>query len=148
MGRKGKYKSNNITSFSNNVAGLKTKLPSLKAHIKATQSSIITLQETHATRKGTFQIKGYKIFEAIRKNKKDGGSLVGAHCDLNPTVVKEYEDDFELIVIEIETNKNSIRIITGYGPQETWPESERLPFFYALDAEVLNSKLSGKSIII
>jgi len=51
-------------------------------------------------------------------------------------------------VIEIETNKNSIRIITGYGPQETWPESERLPFFYALDAEVLNSKLSGKSIII
>ena len=52
------------------------------------------------------------------------------------------------MVIEIETNKNSIRIITGYGPQETWPESERLPFFDALDAEVLNSKLSGKSIII
>ena len=52
------------------------------------------------------------------------------------------------MVIEIETNKNRVRIITGYGPQETWPESERLPFFDALDAEVLNSKLSGKSIII
>ena len=36
----------------------------------------------------------------------------------------------------LETKENSIRIISGYGPQENWEEEKRLPFFLALEIEI------------
>ena len=38
--------------------------------------------------------------------------------------------------------------MTGYGPQENWPESERIPFFLALEEEIVKAELAGKSILI
>ena len=79
---------------------------------------------------------------------KDGGTLVGALKELKPMLVKEYTDDFELIVIEIALDKKEIRIITGYGPQENLNEDERLAFFLALEEEVVKAEVLGKSLII
>ena len=121
----------NITIYSNNVAGIKLKLQSLKSQLRATNAAIFTLQETHTSKEGMFRIEGYEIFESIRKHKKDGGTAVGVHKALDPVLIKKYDDDFEIIVVEVEIQSKKVRIITGYGPQETWPESERLPFFLA-----------------
>ena len=134
--------------LSNNIAGLKSKIQTFKSKLKETNSSLFTLQETHFLKKGQLEIKDYEIFEAIRKNKERGGTLLGAHKDLKPFLIKQYEDEFELLVVEIEIEGEQIRVITGYGPQETWPEAQRYPFFVALDAEILDSILGGKSIII
>ena len=134
--------------FSNNVAGLKLKVQSLKCQLKATNAAIFTLQETHSSKEGRFAIFGYEIFESIRKNKKDGGTAVGVHKSLNPWLVKKYNDEFELLVIQAEIHGKKVRILSGYGPQETWPESERLPFFAALEEEILNSRLNGIPVIL
>ena len=80
--------------------------------------------------------------------KKGGGTLVAAHEDLNPKLISEYNDDFEILVVEIETKEKAIRIISGYGPQENWEEEKRLPFFLALETEIEKAELAGKSIII
>ena len=45
-------------------------------------------------------------------------------------------------------NNKEKRIISGYGPKETWSEAERLPFFLALEEEIIKAELDGKSIII
>jgi hypothetical protein len=74
--------------------------------------------------------------------------LIGAHKALNPILIEEYFQDFGLIVVEIKINNKEIRIITGYGPQETWPETERMPFFLALEQEIVKAELQGKSIFI
>ena len=42
----------------------------------------------------------------------------------------------------------TIRVISGYGPQENWPEDKRRPFFVALETEVEKANLAGKSVII
>ena len=52
-------------------------------------------------RKGKFQLDGFEIFESIRKIKKDGGTLVGVHKALKPMLIQEYNDEFELIIVEI-----------------------------------------------
>ena len=70
----------------------------------------------------------YHIFEAIRKSKQKGGTMVGVHMDLEPVLVKEYSDQFELLVIEIKIGDSKIRLMSGYGPQENWKEHERTPF--------------------
>ena len=81
-------------------------------------------------KKGQFQIDNFEIFESIRKNKEKGGTLLGVHKSLEPVLIEEYSETFELLVAEIKTTNQSIRIITGYGPQENWKLDEKMPFFY------------------
>ena len=73
---------------------------------------------------------------------------MGIHNSLKPILIEEYSEEFELIVAEIKVSNKEIRIMTGYGPQENWVESERLPFFMALEKEIVKSINEGKSIWI
>ena len=51
--------------------------------------------------------------------------MIGAHIALNPVLIQEYSGEFELLVVEIRVANTEIRLISGYGPQENWPESDR-----------------------
>ena len=146
-GRKFNKKNESFTIFSTNAAGLKKKVHSLKNEIKKSNAAVFTIQESHYNKKGKLKIENFEIFEAIRK-KQSGGSLIGAHKALNPILISEYSEDFELIVIEIKIKNKEIRVMTGYGPQETWSEDERMPFFLALEQEIIKAGLQGKSIFI
>ena len=66
------------------------------------------------------------------------------HEDLKPVLIKEYNEIFEMIVIEVNSNNNPIRILTGYGPQENWTEMERMPFWIALEEEVAAAEINGR----
>ena len=63
-------------------------------------------------------------------------------------LIKEYSTEFELLVVEIEIARRGIRIISGYGPQETWKEQDRLPFFLALEHEINKAEVDGKDVFI
>ena len=87
-----------------------------------------TRQRFSMKRKGRIQIKDHVVFEAIRKA-TGGGTLISGHKNLNPKLIEQYEEDFELLVVEIELKQKKVRVISGYGPQENWPEERRRPFF-------------------
>ena len=127
---------------------MKYKEEDLKNKVKYFNSSIFAVQETHYKKKGKFKLQDYVIFESIRKNKEHGGSMVGIHVGLNPALIEEYCTDFELIVVEIQVENRSLRVITGYGPQENWEITERLPFYNALEKEIASPEVEGKSVII
>ena len=114
-----------LNVFSTNAAGLKSKILNCKNEIRNFDAAIFTIQETHFVKKGKFSIEGYETFEAIR-NKKDGGTLIGAHKGLRPVLIQEYNEKFELLVVEISVSNKNIRIISGYGPQESWPEKKSI----------------------
>ena len=119
-----------IIILSTNVAGVVTgKLASLNAEVKAAKANIVTIQETHSTRKGKIVMpKEFVIFDSICKA-KNGGTIIAVHEDLKPKLVEEYNDPFELIVVEVETDTTNVRMMTGVGPQENWDETKRMPFF-------------------
>ena len=146
MGKK-KKKEQYLNIFSTNAAQLGGKLHSFKSELKETNASVFTVQETHYATKGKLTIENYEIFEAIR-NKAKGGTAIGVMKGLKPFLIEEYSEDFELLVVEIKAGNKEIRIITGYGPQECRPEKERMPFFLALEEEIVKAELAGKSIII
>ena len=146
-GRKYKPKTETLVVFSSNAAGLKFKVQSLKNEIRSTKAGIFTIQETHLSKKGKLKVENFEIFEAIRKKQK-GGTVIGVHKAFKPMLIEEYSDSFELLVVEIQIRNKEIRIISGYGPQETWKEEERLPFFQALEQEIIKAELLGKSIFI
>ena len=122
------------------------KLNSLKVELKRTQSKIFNLQETHFSRKGKFQMLDWHIFETIRK--KEHGSMVGVHVDLDPVLISEHNEDFEMLVVQVKTVTKEIRLISGYGPQETQTPDQRMPFFSKLEEEIVSAKLAKKSVII
>ena len=63
-------------------------------------------------------MEDFEIYEVIRKNKEKGGTILGIHKSLEPVLIEEYEDTFELLVAEINVKNLKLRIITGYGRQE------------------------------
>ena len=74
--------------------------------------------------------------------------MIGIHKALQSVLIEQHDGDFELLVVEVEIVKEHIRVISGYGPQENWPEADRLPFFSALEDEINKAEMEGKSIII
>ena len=97
-------------------------------------------------KKGKHSLQNYIIIESIRK-KVGGGSILGVHESLNPQLIASYEEDFELIVVGTSAGNKNIRFITGYGPQESWDETEKLHFFVALDQEVLKAQIEGNQYL-
>ena len=55
--------------------------------------------------------------------------MLGVHMDLNPVLIHECSDAFELVVVEVAAGDTSIRVMTGYGPQESWDKIDKMPFF-------------------
>ena len=101
--------SRNIKIFSTNAAGVVTgKVESLRNEVKATKANIVTLQETHSTAKGQIIMNdSFVVFEAIRRA-KHGGTMCAIHEDLSPKLIEEYNEQFELLVVEIKTNSKDI----------------------------------------
>ena len=110
--------SETLNVFSVNANGMKKKVDSLKYLLEHLSISLFTLQETKLSKRGKLKIEEFEIFEAFRK-KEGGGTLIGAHLSLHPILIQEYSDIFELLVIEIKIEGREIRVISGYGPQET-----------------------------
>ena len=144
----GKKKHSNLIMFSANSDGLKSKIDCFKNEVSTTGAAIFTVQETEFSKKGKLKINGFKIFEAIRTNKKGGGTLIGVHKSLNPMLIKEYSETFELLVVEIKIKNLKVRVMSGYGPQENWKEDDRLPFFSALEDEIYKAEFAGISVLI
>ena len=55
--------------------------------------------------------------------------MLGIHESLEPVLVEEYSDNFEIIVAEIKVANKNIRVINAYGPQECCTRDENMPFF-------------------
>ena len=146
-GKKKRAKETELCIISANAAQLKNKIKSFKSVLKEANGAVFTIQESHYATKGKVQIENFVVFEAIRKKAK-GGTIIGAHKALQPCLIQEYSDDFELLVVEIKVENREIRMISGYGPQENMPENDRMPFFLALEQEILKAELAGKSILI
>ena len=129
----------NVPIFSANCAGLVNQIQSLENNVTHLGAGIITLQETHFKRKGRLndKLNDFEFFEAIRKQKQKGGTLIGVHKNLDPILIEEYSEEFELLVVEVKIGGKDVRIISGYGPQENWKKEDKMPFL-----EHLKKKLS------
>ena len=123
------------------------KAKSLKTLITYFKSSIFSVQDTHFKKKGRFQHDNFTIFESIRK-KEGGGSLLGVHVALNPVLITEHSDTFELIVVQINAADKTIRILTGYGPQESWELDVKMQFFVALEEEIAKAAMKHIPVIL
>ena len=145
----GKKSSQSVPIFSANCAGCNNKIKILVYNVNHIGAGMFTLQESHFKRKGRLNshFSDFEVFESIWKKQK-GGTVIGAHKSLSPILIEEYLEDFELLVVEVIIGGKSIRVISGYGPQENWKLEERTPFFSALEEKIVKAKTSEKAVYI
>ena len=112
--------------------------------------SILTLQETKVRKQGTIKIKGYQIFEKIRKAGNGGGLLTAADENLTPVLISTGRDeDSEVLTVQVKVGKYDVRIINAYGPQEDECNREDIyQLWQEIEEEVVNAKDEGCLLII
>ena len=114
-----KLKEIQFSLLGNNCNGIVNKQDSLKETMMTFKPSILTLQETKVRKHGTLKIKGYQMFEKIRKDGNGGGLLTAANENLNPVLISTgKEEDSEILTIQVKVGRYDVRIINAYGPQE------------------------------
>ena len=79
----------------------------MKSNISNLDIGIFTIQESNYSKRGRIKIDNFEIFEAIR-SKAGGGTILGAHISLQPILIQEYSDSFELVVIEVTVGEKVI----------------------------------------
>ena len=148
---KGKIsKSFNFSILGTNCNGILNKQDSLKAAMDTFKPTIVTLQETKSRKHGNIRLPGYQIFEKIRKGGNGGGLLTAADENINPVLVSTGKDDeTEIITIQVEVGKYSIRIVNGYGPQEDEYGKDKIyKFWQELEEEILEAKDNNCLIVV
>ena len=143
--KKGKHNGPKRIKFSllgTNCNGLANKMDSLKSTMTTFQPSIVTLQETKTRKSGSLKLKGFQIFEKIRKGGNGGGLLTMADENLTPVLISTgKEEDSELLTIQVKIGSNDVRIINAYGPQEDeCCKDEIYKFWQEVEEEILNAK--------
>ena len=132
-----------------NTAGLKSKLTSLKKVIDDLKPAVFFLEETKYQDPGKLNVgNDFYIYELIRQDKKGGGLALGCLKDLNPTLVREGNDEVEALTVEIFLKDIKIRCCVAYGPQENACIEKKDAFWNYLDIEVSEAEKNGAGLIL
>ena len=129
-----------------NAAGILNKKESFYRNMNLFSPSVFFLQETKTRFKNKIKYPNYTFFEYIRKNTGGGGLITAVHNNLHPVQISN-DDDTEVLVVEAKIDDVKIRLINGYGPQESDEEKSKA-FMNRIDLEVKSAMLSGAMICI
>ena len=142
--------------FGNNVDGIVRKLEALENLLVSELPAVLFFQETKTGRPGRIKTPStnkYTFYELHRtinseKGAQGGGLAIGVLNVLDPSWISEGDDDAEILTVEIWVEGFPIRLICGYGPQESDSKYRKDKFWEYINTEVANSKKDGASTII
>ena len=136
--------------------GLSKKLESLENLIVTEHPSVMFFQETKLNRSGrkkTPNSKNYTWYELNRtksaeKGENGGGIAIGVINDLNPSWISEGDDDTEALTVEIWVEGFPVRLICGYGPQESDRKERKERFWEYMNTETQKAYNDGAGLIM
>ena len=107
------------------------------------------VEETKYRDSGKLKVANYEIFELVRQSRDGGGGLaIGCLTELQPTWVREGDDQVESFSVEIFLKKMKIRCCVAYGCQESDLIERKEAFWTYLDEEVLLAINSGSGFVL
>ena len=154
--RKRRSKEINITMMGNNANSLVQKLESLEHILCIEKPSVIFLQETKLGRIGRIKTPSslkytwYELHRTINaiKGPKGGGIALGVLNVLEPSWVSEGNDEIEAITVEVWIEGFPIRLVCGYGPQESDNKERKEMFWKYLNKETQDACAKGAGFIL
>ena len=148
--RKTNLISRTLNIFAANAAGIKSKYKSFEKVLLSLKPQIFMLQETKLRANEVIKCetsKDFQIFHLNRQNKQGGGLAVGIEKRIESTLIREGDDNTEVLSIQIIVEKTPVRIIVGYGPQENDDVDRKKLFWNFVENEVKEAEAAGDGII-
>ena len=109
---------------------------------------ILLLSETKVYTSKAINIKGYQSFPVVRKDRQGGGIFIGVRHGSCETVMVSQGDDTDFVTVRLKNNREGIRFILAYGPQENDPGINRNLFYQNLSIQIEQAFLTGDSVIM
>ena len=134
-----------------NCAGIKSKITTFNDVLKRVQPKIWTLQETKLKNNESISCEAlgsYQVYYRNRQESHGGGIALGVAKDLKSTLVKEGDNDTEVISVKVFLKDIELRVITAYGPQENDLKVKKEKFWEFIEEEINNAELAGDGVII
>ena len=112
---------------------------------------IFMIQETKLKVNEVIKCEGsreFQIFHLNRQNTHGGGIAVGIENNIESTLIREGDDSTEVLSIQIVLGNLPIRIIVGYGPQETDDIRKKTLFWSFIENEINEAEAAEHGIIL
>ena len=90
----------------------------------------------------------FQTYYLNRKESQGGGLIIGVHKDVESALVREGDDIIEAMVIHVEIEGITIKIINAYGPQENADKNKKDKFWDFLEEETVKAELENCGLII
>ena len=90
----------------------------------------------------------FNIFYLNRQNSQGGGLALGVHKEIESTLIREGNDETEMLSVQAVLGKIPVRIIVAYGPQENAPVLKKQSFWEAIEKEVCEADIEGHGVLL
>ena len=142
--------SESLRVFAANAAGINCKLKSFEEILSKLKPHIWMLQETKLKPNGKIKcelIDDYQVFFLNRQKSQGGGLALGVHKRIESTLIRDGDDEVEVIAVHTLIGTMSVRIIVGYGPQENALVEKKRKFWDFLENEIQEAEALDQGII-
>ena len=141
----------NFSVFGINAAGIKSKLKSFDEVLKKLKPKIWMIQETKLKPNehiSCASLRQFQVYYLNRQKSQGGGVALGVDKEIESTLIKEGDDETEVLSVKVFLDKAPIRAISAYAPQENALLERKEKFWDFLDKEVNDAEIEGDGIII
>ena len=149
--RKNKYFNQVLRIFGINAAGIKCKIKSFDDVLGRLKPHIWMVQETKLKPHENIQcgaLGDYQVFSLSRQKSQGGGVAIGVNKMFESTLIREGDDDTEVISVLVVVGNIPIRVIAAYGVQENALKEKKDKFWDFIENEVREAEQNGEGIII
>ena len=149
--RNNKSRNQILKIFGINAAGIKSKIKSFDNVLSRLKPHIWAIQETKLKPHETIKcgaLDEYQVFTSSRQKSQGGGVALGVHKMLESTLIREGDDDCEVISVLVVVGNMRIRVVVAYGVQENALKEKKEKFWKFMENEVVEAEQNEEGIII
>ena len=140
-----------FTVYGINSAGIKSKLKSFDGVLNRIKPQIWMMQETKLKTNeqiSCVSLSNYQVYYLDSEKSQGGGVALGVNKDLESALIREGDDDTEVISVKVFMEKIPIRAIAAYAPQENEVKEKKEKFWDFLEKEADDAEIEGDGLIV
>ena len=92
-------------------------------------------------------LRDFQVFYLNRQKSQGGGVALGVHKEIESTLIRDGDDETEVISVQTILGGLPVRLIVGYGPQENATLEKKIKFWNFVENEVKEAELKDNGII-
>ena len=108
------------------------------------------LEETKLKPNGKIKcgaLDNFQVFYLNRQNSQGGGLALGVHKEIESTLIRDGDDQTEVLSVQTVLADIPVRIIVGYGPQENATNEKKDKFWSFVENEIREAQIKDHGII-